>query len=228
MKIIDITPVISSELAVFPGDQSFEQRVAMSFEQGHHLKLSSMVSTLHLGAHTDAPSHYHPEGKDIDEVDVKTYIGLCQVIDVSVLKNNLKEIGLQTHSASEVNPLRILLDEILGLKIEAPRVIFKTGSFDNPNQWTNEFRALSADLIHYLADQGVKLVGIDTPSIDPATDKVLESHHAVYQRSMAVLEGVILSEVPAGLYTLIAPPLKIKGADAAPVRALLIPQNCNF
>lgn len=211
MKIIDITPLISSEMAVFPGDQKFEQKIAMSFEQGHHLKLSAMLSTLHLGAHTDAPSHYHPEGKDIHEVDVNTYIGLCQVIDVTSCRN-----------------ARIALADFEKISIQAPRVIFKTKSFENPNQWTDEFKALSAEVIHFLADHGVKLVGIDTPSIDPATDKILESHHAVYQRGLAVLEGVILTEVDEGLYTLIAPPLKIKGADAAPVRALLIPQNCNF
>jgi arylformamidase len=68
----------------------------------------------------------------------------------------------------------------------------------------------------------VKLVGIDTPSIDLAEDKVLESHQAVFSHDMAILEGIVLGHVSEGIYQLIALPLKIEGADATPVRAILL------
>lgn len=109
-----------------------------------------------------------------------------------------------------------------GVKILAHRVLFKTSSFPNPNQWNSDFISLSAELVDFLAAQGVFLVGIDTPSVDLFEDKVLESHRAIYQHNMAILEGVVLEAVPEGVYTLVALPLKIEQADASPVRAILI------
>ena len=73
----------------------------------------------------------------------------------------------------------------------------------------------------HLAQQGVRLVGIDTPSVDPADSKELLAHQALYRNSMAVLEGLVLSQVPAGLYHLLALPLNLARADASPVRAVL-------
>jgi arylformamidase len=77
-------------------------------------------------------------------------------------------------------------------------------------------------LINALAAQGVITVGIDTPSIDPADSQALESHQAVFDRDMAVLEGLVLSGVPDGLYRLVALPLRLKAAAASPVRAILL------
>ena len=76
-----------------------------------------------------------------------------------------------------------------------------------------------------LASQGVVLVGIDTPSIDLSQDKLLESHQAVARNDMAILEGIVLDGVAPGNYTLIALPLKIEGADASPVRAVLLDED---
>ena len=81
--------------------------------------------------------------------------------------------------------------------------------------------ALSPALVEELARQGVVLIGIDTPSVDPATSKELPSHQAIYRHDIAILEGVVLTSVNEGDYELIALPLKIKGADASPVRAIL-------
>ena len=105
---------------------------------------------------------------------------------------------------------------------DVPRVLFKTSSFPDPNEWRDHFNSLSPDTILSLADQGVKLVGIDTPSIDPHDSKDLESHNAVYKANMAVLEGLVLNQVQPGRYDLIALPLPIEGGDASPVRAVLL------
>ena len=78
------------------------------------------------------------------------------------------------------------------------------------------------ELVEHLHVQGVRLVGLDTPSIDPFRSKKLESHLAVARRDMGILEGVVLDHVPAGTYTLIALPLRLEGADASPVRAVLL------
>lgn len=201
--IIDISPIISEELAVFPGDTAFSRDVLLSFEHGHHLGLSSIKATVHLGAHTDAPNHYDSKGSDIADRKLSLYIGECQVVTVRVARGQCIQIS------------------DLPCEIKSPRVLFKTQTFPNPNVWNEDFAAISAELIDYLANKGVCLVGIDTPSIDPATSKDLLAHKMIAKHDMAILEGIVLDHVQDGSYELIALPLKIAGADASPVRAIL-------
>ncbi|MGE4133827.1 MAG: cyclase family protein [Bdellovibrionales bacterium] len=201
----DISPVISPKLGVFPGDQPFSREVVMSFTKGDHLELSRMTSTVHLGAHADAPSHYHEEGVSIDQRPWQIYLGKAQVIRVT---------GLSPKARVEPKHIKT--------QIEAPRVLIDTCSFPDPNKWNSNFNSFSPELLEFLAGRGVKLVGIDTPSVDPEDSKALESHQILFKRDLAVLEGLLLKEVPEGLYTLIALPLRIAGADASPVRALLL------
>lgn len=210
-KIYDLTPKISPRLGVFPGDQAFERSVAMSFVQGHHLELSSIRTTVHLGAHADAPSHYASKGETMEKKALGPYMGLCQVVRIDGLSP--KERVMPAHFK---NPPR------------APRILVDTGSFPDPENWNSDFNSFSPELLDWLADQGVKLVGIDTPSVDPEDSKALESHQILFKRGFAVLEGLLLKGVPEGLYTLIALPLPIEGSDASPVRAILLPEIQDF
>lgn len=207
LKIYDLTPKISSRLGVFPGDQGFERHVALSFGKGHHLELSAMRSTLHLGAHADAPSHYHADGVDIGERPLARYLGKAQVVRVGGLNRGAR-----------VSP-----SDLGHVKIQAPRVLVDTGSFPDPERWNSDFNSFSPELLEWLAGQGVRLVGIDTPSVDPEDSKALEAHQILWKHDFAVLEGLWLKDVPEGLYTLIALPLPIEGGDASPVRAILTP-----
>jgi arylformamidase len=206
--ILDISPRLEANLAVFPGDTPFSQQFLMDIERGDNLTLSMMSTTVHAGAHADAPRHYSKQGVGIEQRSLDLYLGAAQVITIPTRRGE-----------------RISLDDLKDCKLLAPRVLFKTTSFPDPNQWTNDFMALSAEVIEYLADEGVRLVGIDTPSVDLADDKALESHQVLARRDMAVLEGIVLTEVSDGLYTLIALPLPITGADASPVRAVLLPRE---
>ena len=204
LKIFDISPEISEKIAIFPGDTPFSRNEFMSTKDGDHLTLSSVKTTLHLGAHTDAPIHYHLAGSDIASVNLNYYLGDCQVIEVNL-------------------PLNIRIrPKDLPVEVTAPRVLIKTNSHLDTNEWTDSFNSLSSELVYFMASKGVKLVGIDTPSIDPASDKTLESHSAVFEKNMAILEGVSLKDVEPGLFKLIAVPLRIKNADASPVRAILL------
>jgi arylformamidase len=205
MKIYDLTPMINSKLAVFPGDVSFQRNVSMDFSSGQHLTLSSIQTTLHLGAHADSSNHYHAKGQGVEARPLSAFLGSTQVLHVE------KRSGE-----------RIQMKDLHGKKIQAPRVLFRTGSFPNPENWNSDFMSLSPEVIEFLHQQGCLLVGIDTPSVDPEQSKALESHQALYRTGMAVLEGLILAQVPEGLYTLIALPLPIQNADASPVRALLV------
>ncbi len=203
MRILDISPTISGASAVFPGDKSFERKVALDFATGDNLLLSAVHSTVHIGAHCDAPSHYAPGGEPIHSRALHYYLGPCQVIRVRLPRGQ-----------------RIARQD-LG-EVRAPRVLIRTDSFPDPDAWNGDFNALSPELVDALHAEGVILVGIDTPSVDLADDKVLLSHRAIHAKDMAVLEGIVLSAVPDGLYTLIALPLKIRDADAAPTRAVLV------
>lgn len=199
----DVSPPVSPRAAVFPGDTPFSRDELLAFERGHHLALSTMHGTVHVGAHADAPSHYHRDGVSIDRRPLDLYFGECQVV------------------TARCGPRHRIGIEDLSAPVTAPRVLIRTDTFPDPDRWTDDFAALSPALVERLATKGVVLVGIDTPSIDLADDKVLESHQAVFRHDMAILEGLVLDEVPDGTYTLIALPLRLEGADASPVRAVL-------
>jgi arylformamidase len=205
VKYYDISSLISPRTAVFPGDVPFSREISLDFKKGDHLLLSAMRTTFHIGAHADSVSHYHADGKGIEHRKLEAYFGDCQVIEVK------KKSGE-----------RIYVNDLEQNFILAPRVLFKTNSFPNSEKWNPDFNSLSPELINYLADQKVIMVGIDTPSVDPETSKMLESHQALHQRRIAVLEGLSLGEVPPGVYKLVALPLRIENADASPVRAILI------
>lgn len=203
---LDISPEISEESAVFPGDTPYRRRTALEFAKGDHLGLSRIETTVHIGAHADAPSHYHPDGKAISDRSLDYYFGPCQVVSAAA------------------GPGKRLTESHLKGKLRAPRVLFKTGSHPDPKLWSEDFNSLSPRLVSMLAENGVVLVGIDTPSIDPPGSKLLESHRELFKRDMAVLEGLVLDHVPDGVYRLVALPLRLKGADASPVRAILLPK----
>tara|TARA_R110002072_G_scaffold288917_2_gene455643 strand:- start:23211 stop:23849 length:639 start_codon:yes stop_codon:yes gene_type:complete len=202
--IHDISPVISESIAVFPGDTPYSMKTNMDFSQGHHLKLGEIHGSVHLGAHTDAPNHYHKDGVGIHERDLSLYFGDCQVIEVSLDKK------------------KRIYPEDFSQEISSPRVLFKTNSYPNPNSWSDDFNSLSPELIKFLKSKNVVLVGIDTPSVDPSDSKGLESHTEIYHSDMAILEGIVLTDIEEGNYTLSAFPLKLKNADASPVRAVLM------
>lgn len=203
-KIYDISPEISSTLAVFPGDTPFQQNILLDCQKGDHFGLSSLTMTPHLGAHVDAPNHYSTSGVGISERSLHFYLGQCQVISVQVPRGE-----------------RVQPKHLLECPIQAHRVLIHTSSFPQANSWNSDFNSLSPELIDYLHDRKVILVGIDTPSVDLANDKILSTHHRIHQYDMAILEGIVLNDVPDGLYTLCALPLKMKGVDASPVRAIL-------
>lgn len=197
----DVSPVVDESTAVFPGDCAYRRHVAATFADAN-LALSSIETTVHIGAHADAPSHYAADGISIEARDIRRYMGPCQVMHVPgksrILPSDLRD------------PIR------------APRLLIATHSFPDPSAWQADFGALSPELIHHVADRGVTLVGIDTPSIDPANDRDLLAHKAVFERDLAILEGLVLLDVPEGVYTLVALPLRLRGAEASPVRAVLL------
>lgn len=206
-RLIDISPPITERIGVWPGDTPFRQEHLLRLDQGANLDLSAVHTTVHLGAHADGPSHYGLGAPGIGERPLLPYYGPCQVIAVEVGR------GQRITPAHLPGP------------VLAPRVLFRTGTFPDPDNWNDDFAALSPQLVDRLADEGVTLVGLDTPSIDPFHSKALESHQAVLRRDLSVLEGLVLDHVSPGVYTLVALPLRLIGADASPVRAVLVAED---
>lgn len=196
--------MISERTAVFPGDKKFSREVSYDFKSGAHLELSSIGTTLHIGAHADSSSHYHPDGEGVEKRDLNAFFGKAQVIEVTA------------QAGARIYPHDI------NTEVFAQRVLLKTKSFPDPEIWNSDFNSLSPELVQYFHRLGVVMIGIDTPSVDPETSKALESHQALYQNKISVLEGLVLDKVPAGIYQLVALPLLLESADASPVRAILI------
>ncbi len=203
--LIDISPPVTSRIAVWPGDVAFRRQVALDMADGAHLTLSSVTTTLHLGAHADAPSHFERDGQAIADRPLSLYFGPCQVVRVDVAR------GARIMPRDVAEP------------ITEPRVLFATGTFPDPNAWNTDFASLSPELVAHLHERGARLVGIDTPSVDPFDSTALESHRALLRHDMANLEGLVLDHVESGRYLLVALPLRIEGCDASPVRAALVP-----
>ena len=202
--LIDISPVIDAAINVWPGDTPFVQTINLDMNAGANLTLSDMRTTVHVGAHADAPSHYVADGADIAARSLEFYVGRCVVVQVSVERGQ-----------------RVTPEHIAGKIIGAPRVLFRTGTFPDPRNWNDDFASLSPSLVDTLRERGVVLIGIDTPSVDPFDSKALEAHQAFARNDMAILEGLVLDGIVEGEYELIALPLRLRGADASPVRAVL-------
>ncbi|HNS85851.1 MAG TPA: arylformamidase [Parvularculaceae bacterium] len=206
MALIDISPALSPATPVFPGDTPFSSLRTWILSGDCPVNVSKMTMTTHIGAHADAPMHFINDGAPIDKAPLEPYIGLCSVIDARGVRNLL--------AADE-------LARRVGEKSLQPRILFRFFDQAPQSAWPLEFPAVGADAVHWLADRGAILVGVDTPSLDPQHSKLMDAHHAVGARNLRILEGLVLDEVDEGDYELIAPPLKLAGLDAAPVRAVL-------
>lgn len=203
MKLYDISPPLSPDLGVWPGDTPLSREMLLELEKGATVTLSTLRATVHLGAHADAPNHYIHSGESIEQRSLDFYLGPCQVIRARVPRG------------------RRIMPEMLSAPVRQPRVLLRTDTFEDSTNWNNDFAALSPELVDFLHERGVRLIGIDTPSVDLMEDQRLEAHKQIARYDMAILEGIVLREVPDGEYELIALPLRLVGFDASPVRAVL-------
>jgi len=203
-RIWDISPPVHEGAPVFPGDTPYRQRWAATIAPGCPVNVSEITLSPHVGAHADAPLHYDPEGATIGAVDLSAYLGPCRVIH-AIARGPLVEWAHIAHA----------------LDRPPPRVLVRTYEHAPVDRWDGALAAYAPATIERLAELGVKLIGIDTASIDPADSKTLDSHQAIRRLGLRVLENLVLDEVPEGDYELIALPLKLVTADASPVRAVL-------
>ncbi|MBC7939668.1 MAG: arylformamidase [Chitinophagaceae bacterium] len=203
-RLWDISPAVHAGAPVFPGDAPFSMVWAARIAPGCPVNVSTLTLSPHTGAHADAPLHYDAAGEPIGSVDLAPYLGPCRVVH-AIDRGPLVTWAHLEHAAADM----------------PERVLVRTYRQAPVDRWDPALAAYAPDTVERLADLGVRLIGIDTASIDPADSKLLPSHQVIARRKLRVLENLVLDAVPEGDYELIALPLKLTTADASPVRAVL-------
>ena len=202
-RLWDISPPVDTASPVFPGDAAFRLQWAARIGPGCPVNVATLTLSPHTGAHADAPLHYDEAGAAIGAVDLAPYLGRCRVVH-AIGRGALVEWDHLAHALADL----------------PPRLLVRTYA-RQPAGWDAQLPAFAPQTVERLADAGVRLIGIDSASIDPAESKDLPSHQVIRRRGLRVLENLLLDDVPAGDYELIALPLKLMSADASPVRAVL-------
>lgn len=199
---IDITQTMKNGMPNWPGDTPFSFEVGYMKQQTGSVNIGRITTSLHTGTHADAPFHFNSEAETIEQLDVNVYIGDCVILDC---------IGQEVITAE-----RLASVDFHGAK----RVLLKT--VEQPSEtFPQIIPVIHPNVAPFLKERGVILLGIDNPSVDPLDSKEVLAHHKLYEHGIHILEGLDLQHVRQGLYELIALPLKIAGADGAPVRAVV-------
>jgi arylformamidase len=212
MKVWDISRTLSNDLAEWPGDEPCRFRLTREKTKGASVNLGAISMSVHNGTHADARFHFDTDGESIEKVSLQTYLGRATVVDLWQAFLDSKEKHLIT-----IEDLRPSAEAIAATS----RILVKTGRWTDSTVFPKQIPVIAADVPAWLQKNGVKLLGLDLPSVDEIDSKSLQNHHALAQAGIAIIESLDLSNVAPGIYQLAALPLKIAGGDGAPMRAIL-------
>jgi len=212
MKIWDISRTLSDDLAEWPGDEPFHFRLTRKIAEGQSVNLGAIGMSVHNGTHADARFHFDTNGESIEKAPLEIYLGRAAVVDLTQAFLQSKEKHLIT-----VEDLQPHSEDIA----ECSRLLVKTSRWSDSTVFPNQIPVIAANVPSWLQKNGVKLLGLDLPSVDEIDSKSLQNHHALAGAGIAIVESLNLSGVAPGIYNFAALPLKIAGGDGAPVRAVL-------
>lgn len=208
MRTYDITLTITPHSIVWPGDPPVNIKRTSSIAAGDNANVSELTMSCHTGTHVDAPDHFLNNGITVEDLSLDLLVGRAYVL-------HLPNVNLITAS--------VLMDADIPPRTR--RLLFKTR---NSEYWANgskefqtDFVGLSVDAAELLVDRNVRLVGIDYLSIAPYKMGV-PVHTILLSAGVVVIEGLDLSKVSQGRYTLHCLPLKLGGVEGAPTRAILV------
>lgn len=209
MKIYDISLTVTPEIPVWPGDIKVWLERVKKIEKGDSDNNSQMKMGVHTGTHIDSPYHFVNNGIKVDELPLEVMVGPCQVVQMN------DDVNLITADKIKKSSYRS----------DIPRVIFRTRNekywVDKLKDFQKDFVGVSVDGAHLLVDDGMKFVGVDYLSVAPyGFGKVV--HDVLLKAGLVLLEGVDLTGVPAGIYTLYCLPIKLGATEGAPARAILV------
>jgi arylformamidase len=171
---------------------------------GDSVNVSAVIGSPHVGTHADAPLHVHDGWPGSHELPLDAFVGTASVVDIST------QSGVIEADAFPYDP-----------EMHGERLLLRTGKTIAGGQFPNEWPTLSEACVRSLMGRGMRLLGVDAPSVDPRDSKTLPVHHMLFSGNAYILENLDLRRVPVGSYELIALPLKLMALDAAPVRAVL-------
>ncbi len=204
--------MLSNDLAEWPGDEPFHFRLTKQIAKGASVNLGTISMSVHNGTHADGKFHFETNGESIEKAPLEVYLGRATVVDLAQSFLHLKEKHLIT--IEDVLPSA---EEIAATS----RLLVKTGRWSDSTVFPNQIPVIAADVPAWLQKNGIKLLGLDLPSVDEIDSKSLQNHHALARAGIAIVESLDLSDVGPGIYNLAALPLKIAGGDGAPMRAVL-------
>ena len=207
MRIYDISVAITPEMHVYPGDPGASISPVVEIGERSHYALSRLVLGTHTGTHVDPPAHFFPNGITADQISLQALVGPATVVELLE--------GAAVTAA--------FLDE-QGLPPRVERILFKTrnGALWEKPKFQRRFVYLEEGAARWLVARGAQLVGIDYLSAEQFGARQPVTHWALLGAGVVILEGLDLRAVSPGDYTLVCLPLKIKGGDGAPARAILI------
>lgn len=204
-RLWDISPPLRPGTPVFPGDTPFALQWVARIGPGCPVNVGALTLSPHVGAHADAPLHYDDAGAPAGELALEPYLGPCRVVH-AIGCGALVRWEHLAHAVTADLP---------------PRLLVRTYARTPTGRFDDALAGIAPEALEHLADLGVRLVGTDSASIDPAASKTLDAHQVLRRRDLRVLENLVLDDVPEGDYELIALPLRLATADASPVRAIL-------
>ncbi|GHI01667.1 arylformamidase [Neobacillus kokaensis] len=200
---IDISQPLDNRIAVWPGDTPFRYKVSWSKEESGSVNVGEITMSTHTGTHIDAPFHFDNDGKKVIELDVNLYIGLSRVVHLP-------------------KPSSIGIKELSGVELDGvTRLLIRTDAWADRSVFPAVIPEIEPELASYLAKKGVRLLGLDLPSVDPLDSKELTAHHELTRHGIHILEGLVLDHIDSGDYELAALPLSLVEADGSPVRAVV-------
>jgi arylformamidase len=204
---IDITLALGPDLPVWPGTPGFSLEWEKRLERGDGSNDSRLGFGSHMGTHLDAPLHVLGHGETADRLDLEAFLGEAQVIHLPGVRA-VTARHLETRLAPDARRLLVKTDN--------------SGFWDEPGPFREDFAALTPEAARFLVAAGVRLVGLDYLSVQRFGSH--DGTHAILlDAGVAVLEGLDLRRAEPGRYELLCLPMKVAGAEAAPVRAVLRP-----
>ncbi|MGD2175210.1 MAG: cyclase family protein [Candidatus Brocadiaceae bacterium] len=205
-RFYDVSVPLRDGMPIYPGDEPFRSRLLRSIQAGEGADLSAFSMSAHTGTHVDAPAHMLEGGATLDAISPETLIGPARVVEVP----DVEIIGAaQLESKDWAGVQRVLLKTS------------NSGKLSRLDRFVEDFVALDASGAGFLADLGLRLVGVDYLSVDRFHSGSHPAHTALMRAGTVIVEGLDLSAVPPGDYELICAPLRIAGADGAPARVFL-------
>jgi arylformamidase len=212
MKVWDISRTLSNDFAEWPGDEPFHYRLTKEIAKGAMANLGAVTMSIHNGTHADARFHFDSKGTSIEKAPLEVYLGRATVVDLAQNFSQSREKHLIT-----LEDLRLHAEDIAATS----RLLVKTDRWSDSTVFPEQIPVIAADVPGWLQKNGVKLLGLDLPSMDEIDSKSLQNHHALARAGIAIVESLDLSDVAPGIYNFAGLPLKIAGADGAPMRAIL-------